>query len=95
MIVNFPAHKNARPVTFALRNLRYPWDDMELGDFFDVPTFVRPQKSVASAVLHRKKSRPGVAFYTSCLVLPGGMEVTRVTRVPTTSGLVAGSRKKL
>lgn len=89
MLYTFPINQNARPASFALRNLRYPWDSMGLFDYFDVPTAVRSQKAVSSATLHRKKSRPGSAFYTSVLVLPNGMEVTRVTRVPINSGLVS------
>lgn len=62
-------------------SLRYPWDEMKPGDYFDVPQCARSRNTVQSSACHRSEKHRGERYKVSELFNENRQKVTRVRRV--------------
>lgn len=61
--------------------LKYPWEEMEEGDFFDVPQDRVKPAAVSGAACSYAAAHPGYKFETSGLINKDEVRITRVVRV--------------
>lgn len=80
-VFNLSNRKSRRKFVHFGARLRYPWEEMEEGDFFDVPQDRVSPGSVSANACSYAREHPGYKFETSTLINRDGVRITRVVRV--------------
>lgn len=70
-----------RKVTRKGQKLFYPWDEMEVGDYFDAPRTMVDPHAVCSAAQQREARVAGEEYATSVLWNKRQRPITRCTRI--------------